>query len=147
MPDITVDIGYRHLGEENREAYDLGLSVPLPIFNRNQGRIREAQANVTRTIGERETTRVNLTTRLRAAYASFTANREQAVRYRDDILPKATKSLEFARQAYRAGEVSILVLLDALRTWNETNLAYLQVLLDSASAAAELDFLTPPSSL
>jgi cobalt-zinc-cadmium efflux system outer membrane protein len=143
VPNVTVGFGYRYLGDEHVNAYDLELSVPIPIFDRNQGRIREAQANASRAAAERESTRTSLVGRLRATHSNYTLSREQAARYRDEILPKSAKSVEMTRKGYQVGEISLLVLLDAQRTANEAELAYLQVLLDTVQAAAEVEYLVP----
>lgn len=146
VPDVTASLGYRYLGEQATNSYDLQLSVPLPVWDRNQGRLREAQANTMRAVAERESTRVTLVTALRAAYADLASCRDQALRYRDEIISRSTKSLEFTRRAFRAGEVSLLVVLDAQRTANDAQLSYLRVLLDCVSAVARLEYLVPAAT-
>ena len=46
IPDIKVELLYRRIQAEERDAFDLGISIPLPLFNRNQGRLREASAEL-----------------------------------------------------------------------------------------------------
>jgi cobalt-zinc-cadmium efflux system outer membrane protein len=64
IPDVKVELLYRHLQAEKEHAFDVGVSIPLPLFDRNQGRVREARAEAAAAEARSRSTQNNLNFRL-----------------------------------------------------------------------------------
>jgi cobalt-zinc-cadmium efflux system outer membrane protein len=113
--------------------------VPIPFFNRNQGRIAEAAANMGRTAREAEAGVNEVLLELQEDHRRYTIAGERVRRYQAEILPRATLSLEQARAGYQAGKLRFLDVLDAQRTLGDARALLLDALRDLAVARAELD--------
>jgi replication-associated recombination protein RarA len=90
--------------------------VPIPFFNRNQGRIAEAEANVGRAAREAEAGVNDVLLELQEDHRRYTIAGERVRRYQVEILPRAALSLEQARVGYQAGKLRFIDVLDAQRT-------------------------------
>jgi outer membrane protein, heavy metal efflux system len=115
------------------------VGVPFPIYNRNQGNILKAQAELT--AAQREVARVQLSLqqRLASVFEQHATARGQVEKYNSDILPNARESLRLVSEGFRQRELSYVVLLTAQRTYFQTNLAYLDALRDLRLAAVAID--------
>src|SRR5262249_25303717 len=96
-PNVTLAGGYsRNFNDrENQATYQ--VSVPLPVWNRNQGNIHAAQAELGRAIQEVTRVQNDLTGRLWTAFGQYAAARQRAERYRTAILPTATKAYRLSQ--------------------------------------------------
>jgi cobalt-zinc-cadmium efflux system outer membrane protein len=127
---------------DNASGYTIAgaqLAVPIPIYNRNQGNIRRAQAELTAARYEVSRVKLALQQRLAAVFEQYATARQQVDKYTSDILPNAQESLKLVSTGYRQGEFSYLVLLTAQRTYCQTHLAYLDALRDLRAATASLE--------
>jgi cobalt-zinc-cadmium efflux system outer membrane protein len=102
------------------------VGVPLQIFDRNQGTILRAQAELG--VAREEVRRVALALqeRLTEAFRQYSNARQQFERYQKEILPDARQTLELTRKGYDQGEYNYLQLLTAQRTFFGVNLAFLE---------------------
>ena len=128
--DVQTSVQYDNATRDTIAGVQVG--VPLPIFNRNQGNICKAQAELA--AAQQEVARVQLALQQRFAlvFEQYATAYGQVEKYRGDILPNAQESLKLVSAGYRQGEFSYLVLLTAQRTYFQTSLAYLDVLAISA---------------
>ena len=104
------------------------FSLPLPLFDRNQGGVQRALAELAaaeRSLAEME---FSLRDRLADSFEDYANARFQARIYRDQLLPAAAQALELTRAAYRAGDTDYNDLLTSQRTNATANLEYLQAL-------------------
>lgn len=138
IPDVKVDLLYRRIESEKRNAIDLGFSIPLPLFDRNQGRIKEAKA-------EREVSRANavlqqndLAARLRSAYADLKAALAINEAIKTDMLPRAETILKTAEARYAAGDISLNEILPLRRDSVAVRLAHLESLRETFQAWSAL---------
>ena len=148
-PDATVTVLYRRLTETDQNTADVGVSLPLPLFDRRTGRIEEAAAEASRAQARYDATQNDLIGQLRRAYESLLIYYRQAENYQTNILPKTDRSLELVRAAYEGGDVSILELLDAQRQNNASHAAYLEVLSKLMNTWLEVEYLVqshPPEA-
>jgi len=122
--DITPQMEYRRVGGES--TIGLGISVPIRIFDRNQGEIARTRAEVDRAEALRQASALQALTDVDTALAAVTTSREKVVLLRDVYLPKARRARETVEFAYRRGGVSLLDFLDAQRTYRETSLEHLR---------------------
>lgn len=114
-PDLTVSAGVRQLREERTTAFVVGVSVPLQVFDRNQGARIRAQQDVLRTEAEARQARQALGATVADLQAQLAAARDEADLLRSETLPAAEQAFAFARKGYEAGKFSLLEVLDAQR--------------------------------
>jgi cobalt-zinc-cadmium efflux system outer membrane protein len=135
IPDILVRVGmeYNHetLGSVPRAKGWEGLaeaSMEIPIFNRNQGSIGVARADMER--AEQEKTRVALTLRERAATVvdEYANAKLMAVEYRDEILPHEKKAYSLLADKYGQMLASYPRVLEAQRKLYELQIEYIAAL-------------------
>jgi cobalt-zinc-cadmium efflux system outer membrane protein len=141
IPDPVFEV----LGGRNGEdasIVEAGVSIPLPLFSRNQGKIAAAEARIRKAELEAEVIRNDLLLRLTDAYRTFAVAQERVSVYQDDILPKAARALAQTDEGYRQGKFSLLDVLDAQRTLAEARIASSAGLADLNLAVAELEKLT-----
>lgn len=149
VPNVEVQaVVQDDQGTGNTNA-NLQITLPLPLWNRNQGGIQEAFGQAVAAEQEVDRTILGLRSRLAAAFQRYETARQQVEQYSgpSGILAKAQQTLDLIRAGYEAGEFNVLELLAAQRTFFETNLAYLDALGALATAAAEIDGLLLSNSL
>ena len=135
--DITPQIEYQRIGPDNTIGF--GFSLPIRIFDRNQGEIARTQAEINRVDAVREATALQVLAALETDRQSALTQRERVVSLRDVYLPKATVARDTVEFAYRRGGQSLLDFLDAQRSYRETALAHLQALGAYLSAVYQLE--------
>ena len=147
IPNLNLQAGVMYDDGTNDTVANVQIGFPLPVHNRNQGAIRQAQAEVA--VAESEVARIelNLQNRLARAYERYANARNQVAKYAREILPDARESLELVRTGYRGGEFSFLVLLTAQRTYFQANLAYLDALRELNEASVSIEGLLLTDSL
>jgi outer membrane protein, heavy metal efflux system len=128
IPNITADVGVFHDNESKDSVAEIQAGFPLPLFNRNQGNIQKAQADVVAARHEVRRKELELQQRLAVVFEQYQNARYQVERYAKEILPDARSSLELALAGYRQGELGYLMLLTAQRTYYHTNIAYVDSL-------------------
>lgn len=141
IPDVTLFVAAAttpDLRDESETAIEAGVSVPVPIVDRKQGRLEEAEAAVRRGAREAEAAANDLLHEVADAHRRAAIARETVRSYREIILPDARDALERARKEYDAGRFNIIDLLDGYRTMTEDETGYVQALLDLAIAEADL---------
>jgi cobalt-zinc-cadmium efflux system outer membrane protein len=143
--DTQVSVQFDNATEDTITSVTLG--VPLPIWNRNQGGIRQAQAEVTEARRSLQRTELDIKRRLAVAFQQYATARAQAEAYATEILPKAQETLELVQRGYRLGELGYLDLLTAQRTYSQTNLSYLDALSALWANWNEIDGLLLSGSL
>jgi len=141
IPDINATIGYKRLSATDVNTIQAGITFPLPIFNRNQGKIMEARAFSFKAKDDVEIVRNQLLLQLSNAFFLYTSTREQVRFFVDTIIPQAEESLKIARQGYKYGEFDYLEVLDAQRTLANTRISYLKILNELFSSITEIERL------
>ncbi|MCG3147725.1 MAG: Cobalt-zinc-cadmium resistance protein CzcC [Verrucomicrobiae bacterium] len=141
LPDVTVGVaGGRDFGEKET-IMEFRVSLPLPIFDRAQGRKREARAEAEIARFDLTATEQRLIRELSVVDARLRAVAEQVEAYRKRILPKAEEALQLVRGGFEAGKFGFLDLVDTQRTLAESRLAYYEKLSELNAAQAELEAL------
>ena len=138
IPDVRVELLYHRLEASQQNTIDVGLSVPLPLFNRNQGKLREARAEVAAAEARSRMTHNELTTRLRESYLQLTSALASSRTLRTEIRGKADTVLKTAEARYAAGDISLTELLPVRRDWAAVQLSYLESLRDVMQSWAAL---------
>jgi len=141
FPDIEVEGGVQRFNESEDHAFFFGITIPLPLFDRNQGAIAEAVALKRKTQYEMHTEWQVLEDELQTAWRKRVSAMQALQSFEEEVLPEAQQAYEALSKAYRAGEMDILALLDAQRTWVEARMARLDLLHDIESKAIEINRL------
>jgi cobalt-zinc-cadmium efflux system outer membrane protein len=141
IPDLTVTAGVREYWNTGDMALVTGISLPLPLFDRSQGRIQEALQRLAKAHEEQRTAEVNAHSALERAYRSLSIARNEALTLRNELMPVADRAFKAAREGYRQGKFGYLEVLDAQRTFFETQVRYLNALVGYQLSAAELERL------
>ena len=105
---------------KNSTSWALGVTVPVPIFDRNQGNIRRAAINIDQTRVELASLEQSVATEVQQASREYGVSREALDRIRQGLLPAALQVRDDTYRLFRAGEQDILVYLNAQRDYNET---------------------------
>ncbi len=145
VPDLTVGPGVKRINQfkdSTQYALVLGLSMPLPVFDRNQGGILEARRNLRKALEERRATEVGVRTALAAAYEALSSSYAEALALRNDVLPEAHRVFDGVREGYRQGKFEFLDVLDAQRTLFEARGQYIEALAAYHVAVPDVERLT-----
>ena len=134
--DVTVQGNYSHVNGINAANF-LG-SIPLPIFNRNQGEIERTRIAITQAQEQEKATNGQALTDVRDAYEGLRVGDRIVQLYRSGYLDVAQKDRDIAEYAYQRGAVSLLDFLDAERNYRATQLAYRQSLASYLLALEQL---------
>lgn len=153
-PDPTIGASYLHTGGElpgphwfqpfypkgsSSNAMGVGIaSIPIPIFNRNQGEVARARSEQLRAGLLADSAEVQVIQDVESAYANFISARERLRMYEGTYLGYAKESLDIEEFSFHKGGASILDFLDAQRTYRATQLAYRQQLATYLNALAAL---------
>jgi cobalt-zinc-cadmium efflux system outer membrane protein len=124
--DITPQVEYQRIGPDNTIGF--GISVPIRIFDRNQGEIARSQAEAKRVEAAREAVAVRALVEVDTALAALRTEGEKLTVLRDTYLPKAKQARDTVEYAYRRGGASLLDFLDAQRTYRDTAAEYVRSL-------------------
>jgi cobalt-zinc-cadmium efflux system outer membrane protein len=142
VPDITLGADTTIQGPQGPNTphqYGFGLSVPLPLFNRNQGGILQAEADLRSAQTDLEKTRLQVEIDVENAYRDFTQTQMLVQAYRGGTVNDAKEVKEIATKAYQRGGTTILDLLDAFRTFNTTMQGYIDALYTYQRSLLEID--------
>jgi cobalt-zinc-cadmium efflux system outer membrane protein len=138
IPDVKVELLYHRLEATSSDTLDIGLSIPLPLLNRNQGGIREAQAEMAAAEARTRIARNEVQARLKDAYLQLTTALANRRIFRSDILGRADTILKTAESRYGAGDISLSDVLPVRRDWAAVQISYLESLRDVMRAWAEV---------
>jgi len=141
FPDVTASFGARRFAENDDYAFVAGLSIPLPVFDRNQGAIAAATSRRTETERRRAAFLARQRADFRAAYDAV-RRAEISVRSLDGrIIPAAQSVFSATTVGYQAGKFSLIDLLDAQRTLFEAQVQGVEARSELTKALADLERL------
>ena len=136
VPDLTVQGNYSHVNGINAATFY--LSIPLPIFNRNQGEIARTRSVITMSQEQQAFTNGQVLTDVKDAYEGVKSNDRMVMMYRDKYRDVAKKSRDIADYAYHRGGIALLDFLDAERSYRAEELGYRQTLASYLLALEQL---------
>jgi outer membrane protein, heavy metal efflux system len=145
IPDVTLRAGYRRVESERVDTMVAGVALPLPLFDRNQGAIREAEARLARAEWDAKARVNELLALLAHAHGAVSVLLDQRKAYRDEILPGAQKAFEATAEGYRQRTLGYLELLTAQEKLAKVRREYVDVLERLAAAVAETEYLVGAS--
>lgn len=137
--DPTIGVGLRNFKESDDSALLFGLSLPLPLFDRNQGNVQAASSRLAAAQAQEANGRLESRAGLAESWQSLAASLAEAQALRAEILPSAQETYEAASYGYQAGKFGVLEVQEAQQTLIEVRERYLEVLTTAHLAAIELD--------
>ena len=139
---LQLGLGVRRFNEDDGTAFLASVSIPLNFFDRNQGNIASARANVKSAQSQDQSLRLNLNKQAIEIWQTMDNARQEAMDYQQNILPSARKALEQAEYGYGRGAFSFLDLLDAQRTLFDVQESYLEALNVFYKNKSQIDMLS-----
>ena len=138
IPNVTVGAGYTYQGQNRSNDWDIGVSVPIPVWNKNQGNIFAASAQVSEAVSQVGRVQNDLVNRLATAFTTYAAARKRVERYKTAILPRAQRTYQLSLKAYQGGRFEYLQVVQAQRTAAEANLELVRSLGEMWQSASEI---------
>ncbi len=139
VPNVTVSLGAKRDEELGRDQAILGVSIPIPVFDSNQGNLLEALHRTDKARDELSAAELRLSNELALAYERLNAARSEVESLQRDILPGAQSAFNAATKGFELGKFSFLDVLDAQRTLFQSKSQYLRVLAETHRSAAEIE--------
>ena len=125
-PDIGVQATVQHETITDDVLTAVQVGIPLPIWDRNQGAVRQARAEIIAAERNIERLELQLRDRLVDEFKRYGSSRYEVEMYSSEILPKARRTLDLVTRGYEQGEIGYLGQLAAQRTFFQTNLSYMR---------------------
>ena len=141
LPDVTLNAGYRRFSDLELDAFLIGASFPLPLFDRNTGAIREAESRLAKAYEERRAMTAHVSARLAEAYRAMAGAHDELMALRVTVLPGSRQTFDAVSEGYRLGKFGFLDVLDAQRTLIAASGQYLRALSDYHKAVADVERL------
>jgi cobalt-zinc-cadmium efflux system outer membrane protein len=141
VPNVTLMAGAMHDNANDEEMANAQASMPLPIFDRNQGATAEATGQLVAAQAALDNKRLALEQQLAAALRDYETARVRVARYAEKVLPAARESLDIINTGYKERELEYIQVLTAQQVYFEKNLAYLQDLETAWKKWAEIEGL------
>lgn len=139
VPDVTASLGARRFAENKDYAFVAGVSVPLPVFDRNQGAIAAAMSRRTETERRRAAYLARQRADFQAAYDAVRRAEIAVQSLEDRIIPSARSVFTATTIGYQAGKFSLIDLLDAQRTLFEAEMQDVEARAELTKALADLE--------
>lgn len=137
VPNVTPSFGYKRDFGVNTAAF--GITLPIPLFNRNQGGIGRATAQVEQQRYEVTRSLLAVQREVQQGYQTLETQAERLRALEQEYVPVAKKTHETAQESYRLGALDLIGLLDAERVYRETLRAYNLALFDYRIAFFQLE--------
>jgi outer membrane protein, heavy metal efflux system len=134
--DFTLSGNYSHVN--GLSAITMSFSIPLPIFDRNQGTIAQTRYAISQAREQQKLTSGQVLTDVRDAYLGVQSNDKVVQIYRNGPLDDAKRSRDISEYAYRRGAIALLDFLNAERNYRATELAYRQAVAAYATSLEQL---------
>lgn len=145
IPDVTLTIGTQRDDQLAHRQAVVGLAIPLPLFDRNQGNLAAAIARSDGARAELAAAELSASTGIKAAHLRYGQARSEALLLEHDVVPEARSVHELTLKGFEYGKFTFLDVLDAQRTWFQTRSRQWQAMLDAWRAHADIERLAGPA--
>ncbi len=139
IPNITISAGVVNNQEVGLNQALFGLSIPIPVFDRNQGNVQEAASRTFKAEDELIAVKNRIQTNLATQYERLNAARQATLSLQSDILPNAQSAFDAANRGFSLGKFNFLDVLDAQRTLYQAKSQYINALLEAHQSIAEIE--------
>lgn len=141
IPDPVLRVGIKRDHRTDDHGLIVGISLPLPLFDRNQGVRRAARAAENAAGENRRAAELRIESAFSSAYFSLAVAHAESSALRNRALPAAREAYEATRSAFSAGQLPYLEVLDASRTLLGLERRHVDALATYHNAQAELTAL------
>ncbi|QXH49337.1 TolC family protein [Pseudomonas fakonensis] len=139
IPNLTVSLGSQYSREDRERVNLVGLSMPLPLFDRNQGNVLAAARRADQARDLRNAVELRLRSDTRSAVEQWATAMGEVQAYDRTILPSAQQAVDTATRGFEMGKFAFLDVLDAQRTLIEARGLYLDALAQATDARAQVE--------
>jgi cobalt-zinc-cadmium efflux system outer membrane protein len=112
-------------GKQSATSWAIGLTVPLPVYNRNQGNIERARLNITQSQIDLASLQRQVVTEIQQAISEYQTSGRTGRRVHEFLIPEARKAAHDQFKRFEGGEIDVTAFLDAQRAYNDTVKQYL----------------------
>ncbi len=141
IPDLTLGAGPRYDNETDDTAFVFNISVPIPIFNRNQGAGQEARFELASAQENRKSAQLKTEIDLAQAHQKLVSSYITAESLLKTAIPAAESVFSATMEGYRAGKINYLAVLEARRTYVELKRQYIATALDYHQSKTDIERL------
>lgn len=139
IPDLDVSIGSQYDAGARERVNLVGLSMPLPLFNRNQGNVLAASRRADQARDLRNATELRLRTETRQALDLWQTADSEVRTFNQQILPAAQSAVDSATRGFEMGKFNFLDVLDAQRTLIAARTQYLAATAQATEAWVRIE--------
>ncbi|WP_176508966.1 MULTISPECIES: TolC family protein [Pseudomonas] len=139
IPNLTVSVGSQYSREDRERVNVVGLSMPLPLFDRNQGNVLAAARRADQARDLRNAVELRLRSETRSAVDQWRTAMQEVQAYDHTILPSAQQAVDTATRGFEMGKFAFLDVLDAQRTLIDARGLYLEALAAATDARAQVE--------
>lgn len=139
IPDLTVSVGSQYSREERERVNVVGLSMPLPLFDRNQGNVLAASRRADQSRDLRNAVELKLRTQTQSALDQWNTAAQEVESFDRVILPAAQRAVDTATRGFEMGKFGFLEVLDAQRTLISARSQYLESLATATEARVAIE--------
>jgi cobalt-zinc-cadmium efflux system outer membrane protein len=138
---VRASVGWRNFQESRDGALVVGISIPLPVWDRNQGDILAARESADKVQAERAVNKTALISVAGRAYDAANGALQEIKLLRTSVLPNARRASEAIQDGYAQGRFTLLELLDVQATASEAALREQEALRTFHIAVATIEGL------
>ncbi len=142
ITDLTIGIGYERNQEEEANAALIGVSIDLPIFNKNQGEIAQKKESILSMQHMSKNTSLQLKREILEQYNSFQNIEKQISAINERTLPRAEEMYKKVRELYEKSAVQIFDVIDTQIKLVETKMSIIELKTELAEIAADIYEIT-----
>lgn len=147
IPEFELSLGYGINAEAKNEmapsprfkGFEVGLSFPIPLFNRNKGEILSAEAQKRQAEYRYTQAEVQIKSEVASAFNSFVVTDKKMNLYRGGLVKSAKDALNQKREEYYKGEIHLIEVLDAQRSYDEVLSSFYSAIYEKSQALVKLE--------
>ncbi|WP_026082933.1 TolC family protein [Pseudomonas tolaasii] len=139
IPDLDVSIGSQYDAGVRERVNLVGVSMPIPLFNRNQGNVMAASRRADQARDVRNATELRLRTETRQALDLWQTANTEVQAFNQQILPAAQSAVDSATRGFEMGKFNFLDVLDAQRTLIAARTQYLAATAQATDAWVRIE--------
>ena len=139
IPDLTVSIGSQYDERERERVNVVGLSMPIPLFNRNQGNVLAAARRTDQARDLRNASELRLRTEIQTTLDQWLTANTEVASFNQTILPAAQSAVDTATRGFEMGKFNFLDVLDAQRTLISARTQYIQAIAEATDAWVRIE--------
>ncbi|WP_321836485.1 TolC family protein [Pseudomonas kulmbachensis] len=139
IPDLTVSVGSQYDALERERVNVVGLSMPIPLFNRNQGNVLAAARRTDQARDLRNASELRLRTEIQTTLDQWRTANTEVASFNQTILPATQSAVDTATRGFEMGKFNFLDVLDAQRTLISARTQYIQAITEATNAWVRIE--------